>query len=57
MKSIVDLQLQAAHKLLSGNRITAYTFEHGVEHRRPANPYDWQDKSLARFIDALAEGA
>jgi hypothetical protein len=49
------LQLIAHTELMRNRSITTYTFDNGVERRKPANPLKRTELALERILKTLSE--
>jgi hypothetical protein len=55
MRNLAELQLIAHRELLRNRSITMYTFDNGVEKRKPANPFTRTQLALERILNALSD--
>jgi hypothetical protein len=53
--SIEELQLIAHAELMRNRSITTYTFDNGVERRRPADPLTRYGLALQRILNTLSD--
>jgi hypothetical protein len=54
-RSMAELQLIAHRELLRNRSITMYTFDNGVEKRKPANPITRTQLALERILNVLSD--
>jgi hypothetical protein len=52
---IAYLQLIAHTELMRNHSITTYTFDDGVEKRKPANPFVRTELALTRILNTLSD--